>query len=98
MAAVSEGGVRGLDQAEISLVDQPGGVEGALPGRDPEALAREQVQRVVDEWDELVEGLGVSLRPAVEKVGDRSGDRRHRLTGSGEERTAEGKEPLPFCT
>ena len=54
-----------LDELEIGLVDECGGAEGVAAALVAELAARDAPELVVDQGDELVQGLPVAVRAAT---------------------------------
>ena len=60
-----------MGEAKVGLVNQRGGLQGAVAEFAPQVGFGDAMQFVVDERNEVVEGLAVAAADAREKLGDR---------------------------
>jgi hypothetical protein len=70
VAAVVPVGARLIDQPEISLVDQPAGVERIVPGAPAQLDAGDPPQVLVEQRHQLVDGVRVAGAVRLEELGD----------------------------
>jgi hypothetical protein len=71
-----------IDELEVGLVDQGGRVEGGAGRAAGQTGVRHRVQAIVDQRDELVEGVPVPASQGQESLRDLAGGL-HRMSGSG---------------
>src|SRR5690606_37952925 len=77
--AVGRGDAGAVDEAEVGLVDEPGGVEGDAGGLGTQAGAGEGPELVVEPPEEDVGGPPVPRPRLVQQGGGVGGRRRHGL-------------------
>ena len=59
---------RGIDEAEIRLVDEPRRVQRVFKGRAPQALVSERSQRLVEQRYDLAEHLVLAATPTMQQL------------------------------
>jgi hypothetical protein len=60
-----------LRQPHVSFVDERSGLQRVVPGLAPQVCLRDAAQFVIDEWNEIIEGLPVAEAQAGKESRDR---------------------------